>query len=108
MCGGNVEAAPADPEFGRVADGTYTNDYFRMSYPLPPGWSDQDVGAPALSGAASFSANGEWMIAGPFDASTPTPINVTNPATKKALVGRDGKSVKCCDGTLSPTCVCGE
>jgi hypothetical protein len=57
MCGGNVEAAPADPEFGRVADGTYTNDYFRMSYPLPPGWSEDLEGpAPSHSGYYVLSA----------------------------------------------------
>jgi len=48
ICGGNVEAAPADPEFGRVADGAYTNDYFRMSYPLPSGWSE-DLEGPGPS-----------------------------------------------------------
>ncbi len=48
ICGGNVEATPTDPEFGRVSDGTYTNDYFRMSYPLRPGWS-QDLEGPGPS-----------------------------------------------------------
>lgn len=31
---------------------------------LPAGWTDQEVGAPPLTGAASFSADGEWMVAG--------------------------------------------
>jgi len=57
ICGGNVEAAPADPEFGRVSDGTYTNDYFRMSFPLPPGWREDLEGpGPSHTGYYVLSA----------------------------------------------------
>ena len=57
ICGGNVEAAPPDPEFGRVSDGTYTNDYFRMSFPLPPGWSEDLEGpGPSHTGYYVLSA----------------------------------------------------
>src|SRR2546421_9889260 len=48
ICCGRAEPAPADPEFGRVADGSYTNDYFGISYPLPPDWS-QDLEGPIPS-----------------------------------------------------------
>jgi Gram-negative bacterial TonB protein C-terminal len=38
----------ADPEDGRVTNGAYTNAYFGVSYPLPPGWVE-DVAGPAPS-----------------------------------------------------------
>jgi hypothetical protein len=42
---------PANPEDGKVADGAYTNEYFKMSFPLPPGWSkDVDGPPPSYSG----------------------------------------------------------
>jgi hypothetical protein len=33
------------PEDGRVRDGTYVNDYFDLSYPLPEGWTEGLPGA---------------------------------------------------------------
>jgi Gram-negative bacterial TonB protein C-terminal len=36
----------ADPEDGSVAAGAYTNDYFGLSYPLPPGWAEGLKGPP--------------------------------------------------------------
>src|SRR5436190_22077 len=48
ICCAMADPAPADPEFGRVADGSYTNDYFGISYPLPPDWS-QDLEGPIPS-----------------------------------------------------------
>jgi putative heme-binding domain-containing protein len=36
----------------------------------------------------------EWQIVGPFDTSTPMPLDLDNPQTRKALIGREGKSVK--------------
>ncbi|HEV8606988.1 MAG TPA: PVC-type heme-binding CxxCH protein [Tepidisphaeraceae bacterium] len=43
---------------------------------------------------ATFLAIGEWQMVGPFDGATTAPIDLANPQTKKALVGREGKSVK--------------
>src|SRR5262249_44145035 len=43
--------APANPEDGKVTDGTYTNEYFRLAYQLPTGWRrDWDGPAPSYSG----------------------------------------------------------
>jgi hypothetical protein len=42
-----VRPPPANPEDGRVADGSYTNEYFRMAYRLPPGWSKDLDGPPS-------------------------------------------------------------
>jgi putative membrane-bound dehydrogenase-like protein len=42
----------------------------------------------------AFMAIGEWQIVGPFDADSPMPLDLDNPQTRKALVGREGKSVR--------------
>ena len=42
---------PANPEDGAVAKGRYTNEYFRIAYPLPADWSeDRDGPPPSYSG----------------------------------------------------------
>jgi hypothetical protein len=42
---------PANPEDGKVAAGRYTNEYFKMTYLLPTGWSEDRQGpAPSSSG----------------------------------------------------------
>ena len=43
----------ANPEDGRVADGAYTNEYFRMAYRLPSGW-DKDLDGPPPSYAGYY------------------------------------------------------
>lgn len=43
----------ANPEDGRVADGAYTNEYFRMAYRLPPGWG-KDLDGPPPSSAGYY------------------------------------------------------
>src|SRR5437899_7852405 len=49
--GSSVTPPPANPEDGKVADGAYTNEYFRMAYRLPSGWSkDLDGPPPSYSG----------------------------------------------------------
>jgi putative heme-binding domain-containing protein len=42
----------------------------------------------------AFMGIGDWQIVGPFDLSTPMPIDLENPQTRKALVGREGKNVR--------------
>ncbi|HEV8379370.1 MAG TPA: HEAT repeat domain-containing protein [Tepidisphaeraceae bacterium] len=42
----------------------------------------------------AFMGIKEWMVVGPFDGGNPVPIDLDNPQTRKALVGREGKSVK--------------
>jgi hypothetical protein len=37
---------PANPEDGMVAEGWYTNEYFKISYQLPAGWSEDREGPP--------------------------------------------------------------
>jgi hypothetical protein len=37
---------PANPEDGAVAEGRYTNGYFRIAYRLPPDWSEDREGPP--------------------------------------------------------------
>ncbi len=39
----------ANPEDGGVADGVYTNKYFRLTYPLPLGWGKDFDGPPPSS-----------------------------------------------------------
>jgi hypothetical protein len=34
------------PEGGEIANGIFTNKYFRMTYPLPPGWVEKYAGPP--------------------------------------------------------------
>ena len=36
---GGIVASASRPEGGKTADGRYTNDYFGLSYRLPPGWN---------------------------------------------------------------------
>lgn len=36
----------ADPEDGTLAQGVYTNPYFALAYPLPPGWKEGLAGPP--------------------------------------------------------------
>jgi len=48
---GGASIPPANPEDGEVADGRYTNEYFKIAYPLPSGWSEDRQGpAPSYSG----------------------------------------------------------
>lgn len=49
----SVRPPQANPEDGRVADGTYTNEYFRMSYRLPSGWG-KDLDGPPPSYAGDY------------------------------------------------------
>jgi len=37
---------PANPEDGMVAEGRYTNEYFKIAYPLPADWGDDREGPP--------------------------------------------------------------
>ena len=46
------------------ADPTLAAAIFSKVSVLPPAWAGEDVGVPALGGASSVSANGEWMVAG--------------------------------------------
>ncbi len=43
---GGAIVPPANPEDGKVAEGWYTNEYFRIAYPLPADWSKDWEGAP--------------------------------------------------------------
>jgi hypothetical protein len=57
-------AAPMpNPDDSRVADGVFTNSYFNLSYPLPPGWAEDLAGPPpSISGyyvLATFIPGGE-------------------------------------------------
>ncbi len=40
------------PEEGKVADGRYHNAYFRLSYPIPAGWTEQPAGPPPSDGGS--------------------------------------------------------
>jgi Gram-negative bacterial TonB protein C-terminal len=43
----SVATAPMTyPDDGAVSDGVYTNAYFNLSYPLPPGWTEGTAGPP--------------------------------------------------------------
>jgi hypothetical protein len=53
------------PEDGVVADGVYANRYFDLSYPVPPGWT-QDVAGPAPS------TSGYYVLASLVPAGEPT------------------------------------
>ncbi len=52
------------PSDGMIADGIYTNDYFHLSYPLPPGWAEAMAGpGPSTSGhyvLATLTPAGEF------------------------------------------------
>jgi hypothetical protein len=62
------------PEGGRLIGNVYRNDYFRLSFPLPPGWTQTYSGPPPsdsgyyvlaqlrLPGAATFSSLGTILI----------------------------------------------
>jgi len=41
---GGIVASASRPESGKTADGRYTNDYFGLSYRLPPGWTVGETG----------------------------------------------------------------
>jgi hypothetical protein len=43
---GGAVVPPANPEDGKVAEGRYTNEYFRIAYPLPADWSKDWEGPP--------------------------------------------------------------
>src|ERR1035438_4281878 len=45
-----------DPQSGSVVDAAYRNDYFGLSVPLPPGWSENSAGPPP-------SADGYYVLA---------------------------------------------
>jgi hypothetical protein len=48
---GAAVVPPANPEDGKVAEGRYTNEYFKIAYPLPADWSkDWEGPAPSYSG----------------------------------------------------------
>src|SRR6266851_6508154 len=48
---GAVTSRMPNPEDGRVASATYTNGYFGLSYPLPQGWAEGEIGPdPSHSG----------------------------------------------------------
>ena len=48
---GSAIVTPANPEDGKLAKGRYTNEYFKLVYPLPSGWSEDRQGpAPSYSG----------------------------------------------------------
>jgi hypothetical protein len=53
------------PEEGTVADGIYTNKYFHLSYPVPPGWKQGSGG-----GRPSYSANYVLTTLVPIDRPT--------------------------------------
>jgi hypothetical protein len=57
LAAGRAHAGDADPEEGRVADGSYRNPYFGLTYPLPPGWSEDRAGPkPSKTGAYVLAA----------------------------------------------------
>ena len=68
---GNAIVGPANPEDGKLAKGRYTNEYFKIAYPLPSGWSEDRHGpAPSYSGyyvlialKGSGGRNGTMLIA---------------------------------------------
>jgi hypothetical protein len=43
----------ADPEFGSVVEDAYTNAYFGLAFPLPPGWTE-DLAGPPPSGRGLY------------------------------------------------------
>ena len=48
---GAVTSQMPNPEDGKVANATYANAYFGLSYPLPQGWAEGEVGPdPSHSG----------------------------------------------------------
>ncbi len=47
---GNAIVTPANPEDGNLVEGRYTNEYFKLVYSLPSGWSEDRQGP-----AASYS-----------------------------------------------------
>jgi hypothetical protein len=48
---GNAIVTPANPEDGNLVEGRYTNEYFKLVYSLPAGWSEDRQGpAPSYSG----------------------------------------------------------
>jgi Gram-negative bacterial TonB protein C-terminal len=48
---GSAVVPPANPEDGKVTEGRYTNEYFKIAYLLPTGWSEDLEGpAPSHSG----------------------------------------------------------
>jgi hypothetical protein len=52
-------AAPVNPEDGKVANGSYSSDYFGLLYRLPAGWTaGLDGPAPSRSG---YYVLGSWM-----------------------------------------------
>jgi hypothetical protein len=55
------------PQDGTIADGIYTNKYFHLSYPLPPGWK-HGAGEPQ----PSYSANYVLTTLVPIDGPTAT------------------------------------
>ena len=46
---GRAVVPPANPEDGKVAEGRYTNEYFKIAYPLPADWSKDWEGPPPSS-----------------------------------------------------------
>jgi Gram-negative bacterial TonB protein C-terminal len=48
---GNAIVTPANPEDGNLVEGRYTNEYFKLVYSPPSGWSEDRQGpAPSYSG----------------------------------------------------------
>jgi hypothetical protein len=60
---GAVTSQMSNPNDGKVANGTYTNRYFGLSFPLPQGWTEGEAGPdPSHSGyyvLGSFIPKGE-------------------------------------------------
>jgi hypothetical protein len=44
--GASVVPPPANPEDGKVSEGRYRNEYFKLAYPLPAHWSEDREGPP--------------------------------------------------------------
>src|ERR1700756_5932145 len=82
----SVGAPPANPEDGRVADGAYTNEYFRMAYRLPSGWSkDLDGPPPSYSGYYVLTAlAGEGALPGTILIAAHDRFFATAPAASSA------------------------
>lgn len=62
---GNAASAPVpNPDDGGVNDGVFKSEYFKLSYPLPPGWTEGIAGpAPSRSG---YYVLGTFVPAGDF------------------------------------------
>ena len=97
----NVRRPSANPEDGRVADGSYTNEYFRMAFRLPSGWSkDLDGPPPSFAGYYVLTAlTGEGELPGTILIAAHDRFFASAPATSSAeLVGHLYHQVSEIDG----------